>query len=262
MVLSGFSATGQNGRWQTGAAEAGIANATAAYTQGNILFHNVGALGFIDRSRISFGYDYRGFVEGLNNVSLQVLKAGDNRSIGLGIFKSGDDVLNEFVASVGIGQRLGLASLGVKVNYYQTFSEAYGYRRVYSISAGGIAQLSPEVLWGTYIENAGRYTGAEGNIELPVKIATGFSYHPTDNLMLAVSGQLTPEDPIRIQTGFAYTFLNALDLRMGINWAVKNFHFGLGYNIGQFEIDYAFTPVQPLGNMHSVTLNVYLKQNP
>lgn len=256
LLCGSLTAYTQNGYWYTGAAEAGFANATAAYSKDNLMFHNIGALGLVENSRVSFGYDYRGFVEGLNNVNLQFLQKSRKVNFGFSLFKTGDDILNEFVASAGVGQKLGIASLGIKINYYQSFSEAYGYHRAYTVSAGGIAELMSNFFWGTYIENVGQHNTTEGRISIPVVLSTGFTYYPIDKLMLSFSGTMDDYEDVKIKSGLAYKIIPEITLRTGVNWYYKSLHYGIGFNIKKISIDYALVPVVQLGNLHSLTLKL------
>lgn len=248
----------QNGYWQTGATEAGMAYASTAVSDVNVMFHNIGALGMAEKSSLSMGYDYRAFVEGLNNVNLQYIIQGSHHNFGLSLFKTGDDIFNELVASAGIGQQLGIAALGVKVNYYQTFSEAFGFHRAYTISAGGIAELFPDFFWGTYIENMARYNANTERMHVPVLFSSGMAYYPVEHLMLTLSGSMDIDEPLKVRSGIAYNMIPALTIRTGINWYYKHMHYGISFNLKKIGIDYALTPVTRLGNVHSLTIQLLL----
>jgi hypothetical protein len=248
----------QNGYWHTGASEAGMAYSSSAISDGNLMFHNIGALGMADKASVRVGYDYRAFVEGLNNINLQYIAKGNRHNFGFSLFKSGDDILNEFVASAGIGQQLGIAALGVKVNYYQTFSEAFGYHRAYTISAGGVAELFPDFFWGTYIENVAQYNAYKERMQVPVIFSSGMAYYPVEHLMLSISGIMDIDEPLKIQSGIAYKVIPALTLRTGVNWYYKHMHYGIGFNLKRLGIDYALTPITRLGNVHSLTVQLML----
>ncbi|MGK7391012.1 MAG: hypothetical protein ACNS60_11705 [Candidatus Cyclobacteriaceae bacterium M2_1C_046] len=246
----------QNGYYITGAGESGIANASTAVHSENPMFHNIAALASIAGSGISFGYDYRGFAEGLNNISLQYIHSGSSINIGGSIFKTGDAVLNEFVASAGVSQKLGIASIGVKVNYHQLYSAPFGYSRASSISAGVLADLSDQITVGAYLNNVGKLEFSEEvqQYYIPTILSMGISYRATNNLLLAVAAAKDLHSKLQLTSGIAYKIHADLILRTGINWYYKNLYYGLGYKVRKLQVDYATNAVSALGQVHSLTV--------
>lgn len=239
-----------------------MGNATAAIPAGNSMFHNIAALATHDASQISFGYDYRSYVNGINNVSLQYIYSGSFFNTGFSIFKSGDKILNEFIASIGIAQELGIAKIGVKANYHQLYSAPFGYTYATTVSAGVMADLSEEFTVGAYLTNGGiiRYKNELQKMNIPVIVSIGIAYKASANLLLALSALKDLDVPLKISSGVAYKIIENINLRTGINWFYKDFYYGIGYVVKGLKIDYALNPVSNLGEVHSLTVAYKLEK--
>lgn len=252
----------QNGYSVSGAGESGMANATTAVYSQNVMFHNIAALAKSSHSHISFGYDYRNFVSGLNNIYLQYVHTLPSFNLGISTFKTGDDVLNELTGSVGVAQQLGIASIGIKINYHQLYSAPYGYTRNFSLSAGVLAALSEKVKFGAYLGNVGQLKFRDELQEYPIPVVLNFglSYKATENLLLALSASKDLDHELQLSSGISYNLIKTLFLRTGVNWYHKNFYYGMGYQVNKLMIDYALNPVSNLGQVHSLTVSYQLRE--
>ncbi|EPR68020.1 hypothetical protein [Cyclobacterium qasimii] len=128
-----------------GAQSIGIGNASVTLSDPWAIFNNIGALGKApSEAHAIAGYDHR---LGLNElttlaagITLPTEKIG---TIGIGISNYGGELFNQQQIGLGLAKQLGLASLGIKINYFQTNIEGYGRSARPVLELGGTAELIP-----------------------------------------------------------------------------------------------------------------------
>lgn len=100
-----------------GARVAGMGYTSSTTTDEWSLFNNIGGIGKTTNANVGFAYENRNALIGANRMAATVAMPTKIGAIGLGVFKFGDDVYSEHVASLGYGNTIGNTSLGIKANY-------------------------------------------------------------------------------------------------------------------------------------------------
>ena len=102
---------------------------------------------------------------------------------------------------------MGLASLGLKINYFQTNIEGFGRSARPVLELGGTAELFPGVFFGAHLYNITRAAISKASLNyLPTIVKTGISYRPSDNLMVNVETEKELSSPAQFKAGIAYSF--------------------------------------------------------
>ena len=134
---------------------------------------------------------------------------------------------------------------------------------------GFLANLSPGFSIGASLKNLGVDSGG---YNLPAQLWAGtacrFSLAKEDvhSLLLALSGALGFQGVSRVNFGFEYALQKSYFLRGGYSrdldsspvGAVKGLDFGAGVKVSQFQLDYSFSFLGDLGNVHRFSLSIFL----
>ena len=174
---------------------------------------------------------------------------------GAGIHRFGDDLYNEQVLSFGFANTFGLASLGLKANYIQYRAEGQETRSAFTLSFGGIARLTPKLLFGAHIVNINQPVIDEQSGErIPTRLLAGLSIKPSELLIL--NGEIEKDlgHPATLKSGLEYRVLEKFAFRTGFNLQPEAGFFGLGFKTQKFALDYAVQYNHELGMSHQASV--------
>ncbi|SNS21457.1 hypothetical protein SAMN06295967_105136 [Belliella buryatensis] len=234
-----------------GARSMGMGNANLSLVDTWSVFNNIGALGRITEPSIVVGYDHRFQLNELTTLSAGTVIVSDRFNFGLSVSSFGDEDFNQRHIGFGISNQMGIASLGVKVNYVQTNIEGFGRSAVPVIEFGGLAELSPNLFFGAHIYNLTNAKVSKlSNDHIPTVVKSGLSYLPTDKLIINLEAEKDILLEPVLKLGLEYNLMEKLWMRTGINTNPSNLFFGLGFRPKSFVIDYAMTQNQYLGATH------------
>ena len=212
-----------------GARAAGISYASAVLNDEWSLFNNAGGLASINKPNAAFAVDVHPNLAGANRVAAIFSLPVKIGVAGAGFFRFGDNLYSEQIISAGYGNRFGIASLGLKVNYVQYRAEGFGTKSVATINAGGIADLTPQLSVGAYITNINQPKVSGKNEHLPTKLAAGLSFKPTEKLLLVTEIEKDLAYDPTWKGGLEYIIHKKLFLRTGFNLKPNASFFGIGF---------------------------------
>lgn len=243
-----------------GAKANAMGNATSCVADEWSLFGNTGGLSKVEKPVGSFSYHAIPSFKSFNRISAVFaipLKFG---VAGAGIFRLGDDLYNEHVASLAFGNTFGLASLGLKINYIQYHAEGFGSKGVVSLGFGGIARLTPHLHVGTYITNLNQpvISSIDGE-RLPTRITAGLSILPGEKITVASEIEKDLEHSVLWKTGLEYRVNKKFSARTGFNANPDAAFGGFGFKASKFILDYAFQYQEFTGASHQATVTYLFK---
>ncbi|SEJ40834.1 hypothetical protein SAMN05192553_103736 [Cyclobacterium xiamenense] len=244
-----------------GAISMGMGNASVTLSDPWAVFNNIGALGKAEETIQAFaGYDHRLGLNELTTVSTGlVIPTKKIGNLGIGISNFGGTLFNQQQIGLGIANQLGLASLGLKISYFQTNIEGFGRTARPVIELGGTAELLPGLFFGAHANNLTRAAISQAsNDYLPTTVKAGISYRPSENLLVNFESEKELLSPAQFKAGVAYSFQQKLWARTGINTRPNNLFFGIGFKPRRYQIDYAMSRNFLLGFTHhfSFTYNL------
>lgn len=173
---------------------------------------------------------------------------------GISVFRFGDDLYNEHVLSAGFANTFGLASLGVKLNYLQYQVAGLGSTNALTVSFGGIATLTPELLFGAHIVNINQPVIAKSTEErTPTKLHATIAFVPSSKLSVAAEVEKDLRYPATLKAGFEYQAFKKITFRSGFNLHPQAGFFGLGFTPRKFSLDYALQLNNTFGLTHQAT---------
>jgi hypothetical protein len=229
----------------------GMGNAHTTLADPWAIFNNIGALTEIKASQASFSYDHRMQLNELSTLAALVAIKTNQFGIGIGVSQFGDKDFSQSQAGLGIAHRLGIASLGLKVNYFQTHVGGLGTAGTAVFEFGGLAELSPTVFFGAHVYNPTMASyGGDSPEKLPTIVKAGISYRPSDKVSANLEAEKDILLPPQLKLGIEYSILQMLWLRVGFNTNPERVFYGIGFRPRRFHIDYAMTQHHRLGFTH------------
>lgn len=227
------------------------------------VMNNIGGLASIQSSTASFSFhSYPGF-KPFNRVACVIASPlGSHGVIGGGIYRFGDELYHEQVASIGFGSRFGLASLGIKVNYIQYHAEGYGTAGAFTMNFGGIAKLSKKVSVGAYMTNINQpVITRDGESEtVPARMALGLGFHPSDKALIAAEVEKDLDHKSVFKLGTEYQFYKKFVARSGFNLNPDAAFVGVGFKPRVLHLDYALQYHLQLGVSHQASVSYKLSR--
>jgi hypothetical protein len=248
-LLAGIPGSAQSVSTLMGGRGAGLAYASSTLHDEWSLLNNVGGLAKVTQPNTSFSYEVRPGLTGANRMAAVVASPLKTGVAGFGLFRFGDDLYSEQVITSGYSNQLGLASLGLKVNYIQ-YKNGFGIHHAVSLNFGGLAQLTPQIAVGAYIINLNQPKLSSSDNRLPTRLAAGLAFQPKGMVLLLVEVEKDLDYPMTIKGGLEYTLYKRIDFRTGFNLNPNSIFFGLGFLIRKIKIDYAFQYTTSLGAAH------------
>lgn len=250
-----YSQTGTEA-FPRGGRSMGMGNANVTLGDVWSIFNNVGGLAKTENTQATFSYDHRLNIDELTTLAAAAVIKGKNKAFGLGISSFGSEHFSQNQIGIGFSNQLGIASLGVKINYLQTSIEGFGRGAAAVIEFGGVAELTPELFFGAHVYNVTRAKyGKNSDDRLPTTVKAGISYRPNSKVMVNLEAEKDILlDPL-LKMGLEYNLLERVWARVGMNTQPNKFFFGVGFRPKRFHIDYALTQHPSLGNTHHFSFN-------
>lgn len=250
-----YSQTGTEA-FPRGGRSMGMGNANVTLGDVWSIFNNVGGLAKTENTQATFSYDHRLNIDELTTLAAAAVIKGKNKAFGLGISSFGSEHFSQNQIGIGFSNQLGIASLGIKVNYLQTSIEGFGRGAAAVIEFGGVAELTPELFFGAHVYNVTRAKyGKNSDDRLPTTVKAGISYRPNSKVMVNLEAEKDILlDPL-LKMGLEYNLLERVWARVGMNTQPNKFFFGVGFRPKRFHIDYALTQHPSLGNTHHFSFN-------
>jgi hypothetical protein len=241
-----------------GARAAGLGYTSAAIQDDWSLFNNVAGLARVDEVSASFAYEVRPALTGANRMAASFAAPSKMGNFGVGIFRFGDDVYSEHVASIGIGNEIGNTSLGARINYLQSRAENFGTATAVSVDLAGITRLTSQLSIGAYITNLTQSTLIGINDQrLPTRLVIGLAFRPTEKIFAGTEIEKDIDYQVTWRSGMEFSIYKKVFFRTGFNLNPNATYFGLGAKKKNLKIDYAIRFNQLTGASHQASA-IYL----
>ncbi|HYG02387.1 MAG TPA: hypothetical protein VD927_08065 [Chryseosolibacter sp.] len=263
MLLACSMAYAQSSSLLMGGRTMGLGYSSATLNDEWSLMNNVAGLSGVENLSASFAFhSYPGF-KPFNRSALIINAPVKKGAAAFGIFRFGDEIYREQVASIGYSNKFGLASLGVKINFVQYAAEGFGSTGVLTFNFGGIAHLTDELLIGAYVTNINQpeITSVGEKKFMPTRMNLGIAFNPSEKIMLAAEAEHDLDHETLFKGGFEYRFQKKFVGRTGFNINPDAGFLGLGFTPKRFHLDYAFQYNIQIGMSHqlSITYNLAIK---
>lgn len=258
LLISTWYGNAQSVNTRLGGRAAAMGYAGFCVADESAIFNNVGALAHIKQSSAFFCYDAAAEIPGANRTGASLSVSTAAGTAAFGFFRFGDMVYNEQMLSVAFGNRIGITSLGVKINYVQYQADGFGSRSTITADLGCITQLTPQFSVGAGIFNITQSKIADDD-ELPVVLVAAFGFQPDQKFLFATEVEKRPGSPAAIKSGVEYGIYKKLFFRTGINLYPASLFGGIGTKTNRVTMDYAMKFSNVLGFAHQASASYSLK---
>ncbi len=260
LIIYSLITQAQSSATLMGARASGVGYTSSCLADEWSIFNNVSGLAKVKRPTAAFTYDAQPSFKNFNKtaaVFAMPLKIGVT---GLGIYRFGDELYNEQILSGAFASTFGIASLGLNINYIQYNTEGFARKDAVSISAGGIANITPIISVGAYITNINQPKLSNGDNErLPTILTLGISFKTTQNLIIATEIRKDLDYEATWKAGIEYTFHTKFVFRTGVNVNPNAGFFGFGFKTKKISLDYAYAYSFDIGGRHQATVSYQFK---
>lgn len=217
--------------------------------------NNIAGLAQIEHATAAFSYHSIPSFKSFNRAAAVFalpLRAG---VAGAAVFRFGDDLYNEQLASLGFANTFGLASLGLRLNYIQYNATGFGAYHAFTVSIGGLARLTPHLSFGAHIANVNQPV-INGRTEerLPTKLSAGLAFKESTKLTVATEVEKDIDHSPTLRSGIEYWILKKVAFRTGFNLHPEAGFFGAGFKSRRFNLDYAVQFNDVFGMSHEATV--------
>jgi hypothetical protein len=242
-----------------GAGSWGVGNATVASSDFASVSNNIAGLGGLKEAVLFSAYDSHYDFEGLQTIGFGgVLPLTNDLSAGFSVQRFGDKLYNDLALGIGAGHRIGIVSLGIKVNYLQNVINAPTLqvtRKAMAVEMGGIVRFTSVISFGAHIFNVTQstYSGDFGN-RVPTSLRAGFFYTPLKTVSLSIEADKNTDLPFSVKGGLEYQIWKQFYVRTGLASRPLTNHFGAGFKAHHFFFDYAVHTHAQLGWSHHFSL--------
>lgn len=244
-----------------GARAHGMGNASACLSDAWAMTQNIAGLASVKQPTATFSCHAVPSFSPFNRLAAVIVTPVRSGAAGLSAFRFGDDLYNEHLLSLGAAHTFGLASLGLKLNYIQYRAQGLETQTALSVSFGGIAQLTPKLLFGAHIVNINQpVIHTDTGERIPTSLYAGISFKPSDKLILSGEIEKDLQHAATVKSGMEYRFYEKVFFRTGFNLHPEAGFFGVGFHVRKLEIDYALQLRHAAGFSHQATVLYKLKQ--
>jgi hypothetical protein len=239
-----------------GARASGIGNTSTITADEWSMFNNVGSLSKTTSTVAGFSYESRPYLSGANRMAFVFAKPLKIGVAGIGLFRFGDAIYNEQIISTGYSNSFGLASLGLKINYIQYCASGFGSKSLLTISAGGLAQLTPIISVGVHITNLNQQKISDDSDKeyIPTTLTAGVGIKASDKVLIITEIEKDLSYSPIVKFGMEYRVHKKVAFRTGFNTNPSSGFFGMGFKASKFLIDYSFRYEPNLGGSHQATI--------
>lgn len=261
LFLIASDSIAQNGINELGAKPASMGYAYSTIEDRWAVFNNPGGIGNLRETSAIAAFQNRYNISGLNSLGAAFVTKLPTGALGTSLYRFGNDLYNEQIASLIYGNKFGIASLGLRVNYLQYTLEGLGSKGIFTFDFGGTATITEFIKFGAYIRNISQTQISEINDQrAPTVLYAGISFNPSEKLMLAIETEKDVDlDPI-MKVGLEYQFLKKFYGRTGIKTNDLINYFGLGFLTPNLAIDYTLSFDSTLGTSHQASLSYFIKK--
>lgn len=244
-----------------GARAAGMGYPSSVLSDETAIINNVGAMAAVQEPSAFFASEVQTALPGANRVAAGYSWPTKLAMVGMGFFRFGDNLYSEQIISAAVGNKFGIASLGVKVNYIQYRAAGIGTKTAFSVNFGGLAQITPEISVGAYIVNLNQSKISEDE-RLPTKLVAGLGFKLDDHFFLATEVEKDLDFNATWRLGAEYSIQKKVFFRTGFNVNPNAAFAGLGVKVKRIKIDYAITYNVALGATHQASAVCQFERKP
>lgn len=220
-----------------GAAEMGMAFAVTATPGHWSCFSNQALLTAASETGFSASFENRFMIPAMSSKAVSAVIV--NRPAPLGIIAAHYGNGDYYRLFAGAGSAVTITdaiSLGLQVDYIAEhgIGDYHDLSHV-TFEAGMTCKISRSIMFGVHLFNPMTPLNS-----IPSSIETGLNWKHSDNLFLSFSGAKMTGEPLSLQCGLSWHFIDRVVIRCGYMSSPSSYAFGMGFRAGPFRADAGF----------------------
>ena len=237
-----------------GARAAGMGYASATLQDEWSIFNNISGIAELKETQASAAYEVRPSLTAANRLGALAIIPIAPGTLGISVFRFGDDIYSEQIASVGFANRIGNTSLGGRISYIQYRADGFGTKSTVGIDLGGITKLADQLFIGAWIQNVNRPKLKFNNEEkAPIKLFASLAFKPSEKFFVCTELEKDVLYPVIWKTGMEYSILKKFFARIGVNVNPNAMFAGVGFKSWRIKIDYALQGFTQFSSTHQAS---------
>ncbi|GAB4341415.1 MAG: hypothetical protein OHK0038_21100 [Flammeovirgaceae bacterium] len=255
-----FYSKAQVYRGVVGAEAIGMGGAVVAIESQYATFNNIANIAQLKEISVTANYENKFGVSIFNTLTASLNVPLKNAgALGVAMQRFGNDSYSEQSLSFGYAYHLAGVNLGLKANYLQYSAESMGTKSVIGIDFGVRTQLAKTLFLAAHFFNVNQAKlQSFQNERVPSVLKLGFSYQPTDKLMVNIEGEKDLEFSPVYRIGLAYKIVKQLTGRIGVSTEPQTAYFGIGFQAKRIQLDYAINTHPNLNLTHNIGISFKL----
>lgn len=220
-------------------------------------FNNIGGLAGQRQASMGFYYENRFNAQIFNTIAaMGVLPNKRNGTYGFGFQRTGNSLFATQMVQFGFSHQINTVSLGLQADYVELVVPDFTTKRTLAFNFGGVAELTPKILFGATISNVNQARLANyQNENFPTWMRAGVSYRPINQVMVNIETEKGIGYDPTVRVAVEYKPIEKLALRTGVNRQPYQGFAGVGFMHKQFNIDYAISHHPQLGLSNYISLS-------
>ncbi|MEM1121815.1 MAG: hypothetical protein AAGJ18_15295 [Bacteroidota bacterium] len=229
-----------------GARGIGLANANLGFRDVYAGFNNQAGLAFLEHFGAVGYVENRFQLDELKLAAVTVAKPTELGTFGMTLQYYGFDLYNEQKVGLNYSRKLfDNLAIGAQFDFLNTRISEYGNASALTFELGLQYRIIEKLWAGVHVFNPIR---AElGQTALPALLQIGLNYEVSTALIISASIEKNAELATNYRIGLEYFLWQKVFFRTGINTEPSLLNFGLGYDVGQVQINVAASFHQVLG---------------
>lgn len=237
----------------------GMGNASSCLRDEWSVLNNIGGLSDISVSSAAFSQYVVPSFKPFNRMAATFAIPFNVGAVGAAFFRFGDELYNEQLLTLGYSNKFGLASLGLKVNYIQYHAEGFGTSGNFTVSFGGIAEITSRLFVGATVENINQpKLSVQSKERIPTHFIVGTGFKLSEKVFAITELEKDLENSPIVKAGLEYEIHKKFTGRTGFNLNPQSAFGGLGFKLKKFKLDYGFQFHEYLGAAHQASVIVGL----
>ena len=241
-----------------GGRSTGMGNASAALADSWAVYNNPAGATELKNAAVSTTCATHVELTGADRIAALLAIPTGAGTFSAGAFSFGDNVYSEQLLSAGYCNSLGLAAMGIRVDYIQYKAEGFETAAAFGVTLGTIAKITSKLSLGCYVANVNRPRLPNGQA-LPVRMAAGFAFRPAEKIVMCAELEKDVDFPATFKGGLEISPLKKVKLRSGFNLYPNAAYGGIGLKAWRIDLDYSVSFNPALSYAHQATLSFLAK---
>ncbi|MFT5581171.1 MAG: hypothetical protein ACI9G9_000417 [Psychromonas sp.] len=223
-----------------GAESAAMAHTTLTDFNGFSPFHNPGLIA--KKQGLAFGLHYQNLfsLQDLQTQAASLVSSNDKMGFSLSVSKYGRSSYQETQAALGFGLKLSpQLFVGIKADYFVLqLPEYYGKTENFSASLGLVYVLNEEWEFGSSFLNVNQDLLSDFKEDrMTPLLRMGAKFSPSSSTSIRAEVWKEPASQLALKLGADYRLASSFYLRGGVDIFQRQFAFGFGYRIKNWQMD-------------------------